>query len=120
MRVTCFCCGLTHEITASDQKALTCPCGSEIDLEEVRSFEKIMDDVRDQQGLEEVQRMADDICFKIVSGEYSRVDLEIAQEKLRERCAEYFPEKMQLFEMIYGSRFKRLWEQFRTPSDGSA
>ncbi|GAF73622.1 unnamed protein product, partial [marine sediment metagenome] len=28
-------------------------------------------------------------------------------------CRELFPSRMDLFEMIYESRFDRLWEQFR-------
>ena len=30
-----------------------------------------------------------------------------------ERCLELYPDREQLYEMIYESRFQRLWEQFR-------
>jgi hypothetical protein len=45
------------------------------------------------------------------------VDVEIAQNRVREKCLELFPDKLELFEMIYESRFKRLWEQFRRNRD---
>lgn len=76
-----------------------------------------MEGVQDRQQFEEIQKRADDICLKIVSGEYSKVDLEIAKESLRDLCGRYFPEKMYLFDMLYASRFKRLWEQFRSDSE---
>ena len=33
--------------------------------------------------------------------------------ELREECARQFPDKLDLYDMIYESRFQRLWEQFR-------
>lgn len=117
MRFTCFHCGCVHILPISKEKFFPCPCGEKIDLEELRSFEEIIEDIQDQEQFDEIQKSADDISAKIVSGEYSRVDFEIAKEKLRQRCEEYFPQKMYLFDMIYESRFKRLWEQFRNESE---
>ena len=33
--------------------------------------------------------------------------------KVRQRCLELYPDREQLYEMVYESRFQRLWEQFR-------
>lgn len=117
MRFTCFRCGREYELAVSEEEFFQCSCGEKIDLEEVKAFEKIIEDIRDKEHLDEIQKQADEICMKIVGGEFSKVDMEIEREKLREKCAEYFPGKMYLFEMIYESRFKRLWEQFRSESD---
>jgi hypothetical protein len=84
-----------------------------MNLEELRLFQQLSEEVEDKQRFEEIQRMADDISARIVSGEFSPVDLDIAKEKLRALCEEHFPEKMYLFDMLYESRFRRLWQQFR-------
>ncbi len=59
------------------------------------------------------QRKADRIAFLIVASDYERVDVEIEKAELREECARLFPGKLDLYDMIYESRFRRLWEQFR-------
>jgi hypothetical protein len=41
------------------------------------------------------------------------IDIQIEKNKVRERCLELYPDKEQLYDMIYESRFQRLWEQFR-------
>ncbi len=59
------------------------------------------------------QRKADKIAFLIVASDYERIDVEIEKAELREECARQFPDKLDLYDMIYDSRFQRLWEQFR-------
>ena len=59
------------------------------------------------------QRKADKIAFLIVASDYERIDVEIEKAELREECARLFPDKLELYDMIYESRFQRLWEQFR-------
>ncbi len=69
----------------------------------------------------ELQRMADRVCFLIVSTDYPEIDIEIEKGVVRDRCRELFPNRMHLYEMVYESRFRRLWEQFREdpPCDAS-
>jgi hypothetical protein len=59
------------------------------------------------------QRKADRIAFLIVASDYERIDVEIEKAELRQECARLFPGKLELYDMIYESRFQRLWEQFR-------
>ena len=59
------------------------------------------------------QRKADRIAFLIVASDYERIDVEIEKAELREECAQLFPDKLDLYDMIYESRFRRLWDQFR-------
>jgi hypothetical protein len=59
------------------------------------------------------QREADEICRLILNTDLPLVDIEIQIEKLREKAAQLFPGKEELFSMIYDSRFRRLWNQFR-------
>jgi hypothetical protein len=62
--------------------------------------------------LGELQRMADRVCVLILSSDLPAIDIEIEKNKVRERCLELYPDREQLYELIYESRFQRLWEQF--------
>jgi nucleoside-triphosphatase len=64
-------------------------------------------------AVRELQRQADRICEMIVLGEAAIIDIEIQQAALREAIARAFPEKQSLYQLIFESRFRRLWQQFR-------
>jgi hypothetical protein len=49
----------------------------------------------------------------ILSSDLPAIDLEIEKNKVRERCLELYPDREELYEMVYESRFQRLWDQFR-------
>ena len=66
-----------------------------------------------RQRMRELQRMADRVCTLILSSDLPAIDIEIEKGKVRERCLELYPDREWLYEMIYESRFDRLWEQFR-------
>jgi hypothetical protein len=66
-----------------------------------------------RRAMREIQRMADWVCVLILSSDLPAIDIEIEKNKVRERCLELYPDREQLYEMIYESRFQRLWDQFR-------
>ena len=66
-----------------------------------------------RERMRELQRMADRVCVLILCSDYPEIDIEIEKSKVREKCEELYPDRMDLYEMIYESRFNRLWEQFR-------
>lgn len=68
---------------------------------------------RSVEKMDRLKRMADRISFLIVATDLPEIDLMIEEENLREACAQMFPDRMDLFEMIYSARFRRLKEQFR-------
>ena len=70
-----------------------------------------MSDAREKMA--RLQRLADRICVLILSTDLPEVDILIERGKLRELCGQLFPGRSDLFDMIYESRFDRLWEQFR-------
>ena len=70
----------------------------------------------EDEAVRALQRQADRICEMIVSGEVPQIDIEIAQSALREAVARTFPDKQLAYQLIYESRFRRLWQQFRHPS----
>ncbi len=66
-----------------------------------------------REPMREVQRMADRVCTLILSSDLPAIDIEIEKNKVRDRCLELCPDREQLYDMIYESRFQRLWDQFR-------
>jgi hypothetical protein len=62
----------------------------------------------------DLQRKADRICSLIVGSDYPDVDIDIEIEALRRWCAAEIPRRLELFELVYASRFRRLREQFRS------
>ncbi|MFQ5956397.1 MAG: hypothetical protein ACE5KK_01335 [Candidatus Brocadiales bacterium] len=66
-----------------------------------------------REKMRELQRMADYVCRLIVASDYPEIDVEIEKTKVRDKCEELYPDKMELYDMIYESRFNRLWYQFR-------
>ncbi len=66
-----------------------------------------------REPMRELQREADRVCVLILSSDLPAIDIEIEKDKVRQRCLEIYPDGEQLYEMVYESRFQRLWEQFR-------
>ncbi len=64
------------------------------------------------QLMEELKRKAERLCSLILRSDYPEVDIAIERANLREWCEEVFPDRMDLYEMIYESRFDRLMDQF--------
>ena len=67
----------------------------------------------EDEAVHALQRQADRICEMIVTGEAAPIDIEIQQAALREAVARAFPDKQALYQLLYESRFRRLWQQFR-------
>ncbi|MBI1991711.1 MAG: hypothetical protein HYS71_00525, partial [Candidatus Omnitrophica bacterium] len=67
----------------------------------------------EDEAVRALQRQADRICEMIVAGEVQQIDIEIQQATLREAVARMFPDQHALYPLIYESRFRRLWQQFR-------
>jgi hypothetical protein len=65
-----------------------------------------------REGLEELARESDRIVNLILHTSLPRVDVEIQIENLRQECARRYPGSEELFEMIYASRFRRIWQQW--------
>jgi hypothetical protein len=64
------------------------------------------------------QRQVDRICTLILF-ERPHCEIQSARLELRSEAERLFPEKSQLYEIIYESRFRRLWKQFRNQEGDS-
>ncbi len=67
----------------------------------------------EDEAVRHLQRLADRISEMIVSEDAPLIDIEIQQEALRQEVARVFPDKEALYQLLYESRFRRLWQQFR-------
>jgi len=61
-----------------------------------------------------LRRGADRVASMIVTSTYSDLDCALAERELRMECLRLLPDRMDLFELVYASRFRRLREQFRS------
>jgi len=62
--------------------------------------------------LAQLKQKVDELCEKIKTGIFLE-DFFQKENQLRAYCQRLFPEKISLYDLIYRSRFKRIWEQFR-------
>lgn len=67
----------------------------------------------------ELQLGADRITNLILHSDLEWIDIAIEINALRERCRVRAPDKVELFDGIYGMRFDRLWQQWRLQGDTS-
>jgi len=67
----------------------------------------------EQERLDELRRLADRVSDRIIASDDPPFEIVLEIEKVREKCRELFPDKDDLFDLIYVNRFQRLWEQFR-------
>ena len=68
---------------------------------------------REDRNYRAFQRKADDVSRLILNTDLPWVDIEIQIEKLRQEAERLYPQKMRLFDLVYVSRFRRLWNQWR-------
>ena len=67
----------------------------------------------DEQAYRIFQEHVDRLCFLIVASNCSEREIDIERLHLRTQAMKLFPDKIQLYDLIYESRFLRLRRQFR-------
>lgn len=94
-----------------------CDCGTLVRPEHIQALTeetRRQEEVRREESIyREFQRAADRIAFLIVASDYPRIDIDIERRNLRRLCQRLYPDRAELFEMVYEARFTRLWNQFR-------
>jgi hypothetical protein len=119
MSYRCPQCGIEYDATLFQFGIpFRCACGAIVRPEhsQAATEESAKADAarREEEVYREFQRAADRIAFLIVATDYPQVDVEIERRNLRRLCRRIYPDRGELFEMIYEARFRRLWSQFRT------
>ena len=127
MAAICPSCGQEFDVTLFQfGRAVVCDCGRVLREPEHR-IELVRRDPRPAAGerrgardpndehtllMEELKRKAERLCVLILRSDYPEVDIAIERALLREWCEQVFPDRMDLYELIYEARFDRLIEQF--------
>jgi hypothetical protein len=111
--VTCHQCGRSYARSLLSGSEARCRCGAR--LLDSRTPGSVDPEALQQEeaALQELRRLTDHISFLIVATDTPRVDVDIEKANVRRRCAELFPDKLHVFDLVYESRFQRLWDQFR-------
>jgi len=113
MRIPCDGCGRTYEAPLFERdRVVLCECGRWVEPE-VRVAERARRRGRTEgrTDVEDLARRADRITSLVLYSDLPQVDVEIEIEKLREYCRARFADRMDLFEMVYAGRWRRLREQ---------
>ncbi len=125
MAAKCPDCGKEYDIALLQfSNKIKCDCGKDFGLENAYSFrqdeliffKKLLRQIqqnKEENILKSLQRKADKICILILNTQYQKIDIEIEKKKLKEEFIKSFPDKINLYKMIYEARFGRLWKQFR-------
>ena len=104
--IRCATCGRAYDASALvGGRAFLCPCGAWVARVEADEY------LRARRDVEDLARRADRITSLLLYSELPRVDIEIEIDRLREHCAAHFPDRAELFEMVYVARWRRLVEQ---------
>jgi len=71
----------------------------------------------EDERLREVRELVDPVCRKIMRREVNEEEARELMERARLEASYRIPDRLDLYDMIYGSRFERLIEQFLRPDD---
>ena len=63
--------------------------------------------------LRRLQALVREVSLLILDTDMASIDIDIARREARQEALELFPDKEELYDMIYESRFDRLMDQFR-------
>jgi hypothetical protein len=115
MAVRCLYCGREYDVTLFEfDRSVTCVCGKTIAFKhEYVKDETFLARRSEDRKVREIKTMADRIAFLIVGSDYPLIDIEIEKQKLQKMISELFPDRIELYDLIYEPRFRRLREQFR-------
>ena len=68
--------------------------------------------IEEERKLNYIKSIVDGACLRIVNGELTAEEARQLASSVRARVSEIIPDMMDKYDMIYGSRFKRLIQQF--------
>jgi hypothetical protein len=114
MSVICPGCGAEFDIALFQfGRTVRCDCGELVDAsapKELPPGERArMRSARRE--VDELRRRADAVTTMILQSDVPRVDVQIAQNELREWVRREFPDRLDLFSRVYEARWRRLAEQ---------
>lgn len=115
MAVRCSHCGKDYDVTLFEfGRTITCVCGKTVTFRhEQMTQDALLALISEDSKVREIKALAERIAVMIINSDCPMTDVRIEEQKLRERISELFPDKTDLFDLIYEPRFRTLKEQFR-------
>ena len=74
--------------------------------------------LKEELRLRALKSMVDKVCMDIVNGKLCRDEADCMVSRVREKARFLIPDMMNTYDMIYGSRFRRLIQQFILAKNG--
>ena len=112
MSTLCGSCGRAYDARLFERdRVVLCECGRWVEPEGRLAERRRRERAEGRTDVEDLARRADRITSLVLYSDLPRVDIEIEIEKLRAFCRERFADRMDLFEMVYAGRWRRLREQ---------
>ncbi len=113
MAIYCPSCGQQFDVALFQfDQVVVCDCGAIVGEELGRAAAGLAEDSREE--MREIARMSDRVCALILDPRTSDEEIETEIEAMREELSRRYPHRAELFPILYGSRFARLREQFRS------
>ncbi len=119
-------CGQEYDVTLfAFGREVTCVCGAKLDAKtpqkgrppekKTSGYQGLLTQLRkeERERMREIAREADRISSLILKPDYPDIDIEIARSNLRQKVEALYEDRMDWYEMLYESRFRRLASQFR-------
>ncbi|RME70375.1 MAG: hypothetical protein D6776_11780 [Planctomycetota bacterium] len=117
-RVFCPRCETAHErCHHAATEVIVCDCGHRFRLRPSRRARRLARTDRARAALRQLGRRADRLCRLILDSRASEIEIAMERHRLRAFAQRLFPERMELYDMVFESRFERLYEQFRRFED---
>jgi len=119
MAILCPRCGQAFDVALFQfGQSVVCDCGAIVGEELGAAAAELAVEAREE--IAELARLSDAVCARILDSSCSEAEIEAAIEAMREELCRRYPHREAFFELLYGSRFRRLREQFRPPRSGGA
>lgn len=119
MAVICPVCGAQYDHTLfAFGRRIICDCGATVGLD-LPSRDRLKPDGDEQTApelddtAERIARAADRVVALILNPAVEEYEIELEIALAREIANQLMPERIELFDLIYGARFLRLRRQFR-------
>jgi hypothetical protein len=114
MAIVCARCGRQYDVTLfAYEQTILCACGEEVRGDRPQEAWSWLDEEEVRERRAELRHGADRVCQLILRDAVPAIDVLLGAGELRLRARDLFPGEQELFERLYGSRFRRLWQQFR-------
>lgn len=113
MAIQCPACGKQFDHTLFQfGREIICDCGTSLRVPSKKDETSYLRS-RENAAYRLLQHQVDRVCTLILSSDVPEAMIQKEEAQAKKLCKEFFPDRLELFDLIYTSRFQRLRSQFR-------